>query len=180
MTERETYQETRQCHALNTEYKEMQVNIMTEWQIYIMTERQRHQRDQYQRNATGRLLQRLPTYQMSVSIIKQRNTMKRRLEYCWSAWGPKEWWQCPVRQNAMGPSKRMKQTKAKRSSDPWTSARHAPATVRLVSTSGVPPNQSESSRFTAEVEGHLGWRSTQLEQAKDVGTSDTSKQIEIL
>ena len=82
MTEKETYQETGQCHALNTEYKEMQVNIMTEWQIYVMTERQIKQRDQYQRNAIGRLLQRLPTYQMSVSIIKQRNTMKRRLENC--------------------------------------------------------------------------------------------------
>ena len=80
----------------------------------------------------------------------------------------------------MGPSKRMKQTRVARGRDPCVGAKHAPANVRLVSTSGVPPNQSESSRFTAVVKGHMGWRSTQLEQAKDVGTSDTSEQIKIL
>ena len=72
----------------------------------------------------------------------------------------------------MGPIKRMKQTRVERGQDLCVGAKHTPASVRLVSTLGVPPNQSESSRFTAVAKGHKGWRSTQLEQAKDVGTSD--------
>ena len=80
----------------------------------------------------------------------------------------------------MRPSKRMKQTRVERGRNPCVGAKHAPANVRLVSTSGVPPNQSESSRFTAVAKGHKGWRSTQLEQAKDVGTSDSSEQIGVL
>ena len=62
-------------------------------------------------------------------------------------------------------------------SDLWIGASNALAIVHLASTSGVPPNQGESSRFTLMAKGQKGWRSTQLEQAKDVRTSATSRQL---
>ena len=76
---------------------------------------------------------------------------------------------------AVGQCQRMKQIM--NGSDLWIGANNASAIVRLASTSGVPPHHSESSRFTLMAKGQKGWRSTQLEQAKDVMTTATSKQL---